>query len=148
MPSPADIWPCGRVVFWIIVLWHVDGQSLVHIAVVFGLECKRVVFRVAGHEDVTSILRAENVNAGLVRFSEDVQIIDLLHIRAADLGVARMGSEKNVVESAQQAFGRGKDAVLVHAEQLVGEVVFWYSISMIQRGLRAPANVENGFNLC
>src|ERR671919_715040 len=101
----------------------------------------------ARDEDMTSVLCAQDVKACLVRFSEDVQVADLLHVRAADLGVARVRGEEKVIESAQQAFGRGKDTVLIDAEHLVGEVILWDSIAVIESSLRSPANIKRGLNI-
>ena len=56
MPAPADVGRFGRVVVGIIILRHVDGDSLVDIAVVFAFESQWILFGVSGVEEMPPIV--------------------------------------------------------------------------------------------
>src|SRR3990172_3913414 len=142
MSTRADIRRLIWIIIRIIILGHVNGQSLVYVTVVFCFERERIIFRVTCNKEMASILCAKDVKARFIRFSQDVQLADLLHIYAADLGVARVRSQENIIESAQQAFSRRKDAVLIDSEHLVRQVILWDPVTVIESSLRSPANVK------
>ena len=82
-------------------------------------------------KDVTSIFCAEEINTRLIRFGEDLQLVDRVNVCAANLGMTRVGGVENVIEAAQQFLGPWKDAMLKHAEHLAGQIIFRNSIAMI-----------------
>jgi len=86
--TPAEKRRLLGVVVGVIVLWHRDGQALADIPLVLGVQCVLVVLRVAGDEDLPSILGTHQEGAGLVALGEDAQSLAVQHILPADAGVA------------------------------------------------------------
>src|SRR5690349_7288588 len=105
MSTPADVRVFCWIVFRIIIFWDVDGESFVYIPVVLTLERERIVFGMTGHKDMAPVLGTGNIYPGFLRLSQHLNVIHLFNICAADLRVAGVRSEKNIIESAQQAFG-------------------------------------------
>ena len=59
--TPAEERRLLGVVVGVIVLWHRDGQALADIPLVLGVQRVLVVLRVAGDEDLPSILDRKSV---------------------------------------------------------------------------------------
>ena len=70
MPAPAHVRHSRWIVIRIIITRDIDGQAFAHIAVVFCFEGQRIIFRMAGHKDLPSILRGDNVDPGLLGFNQ------------------------------------------------------------------------------
>jgi hypothetical protein len=78
MTTPTHKRGLRRVVARKIVGGDMNGQTLTDVAVVFTFQGKRIVFRMTGNESVPPIFRSDNVDASLVRFSQDEQVTDAL----------------------------------------------------------------------
>ena len=89
--APCDHGRLGIVVIRVIVLRHMDGKSGVFIAQIFRLQRPRVVFRMAGDEDLPAALGRHGVDPGLLGRGEDFQLAAALDILAADARVPRVG---------------------------------------------------------
>src|ERR1051325_1091814 len=98
---------------------------------------------------MTTIFCAEDIKSRFVGFRENVQVTDLLDVRAADFGVTRVWSKEDVIEAAQQGSGANdgwKEAMLKDAEHFARQVILWDAVAMIECRLRAPTNIKRGLN--
>ena len=63
MPAPTDVGHFARVVVGIIIFRHVNGQTFIHVAVVFGFEGEWVIFGVTRDVEVTSSFVTDDIHA-------------------------------------------------------------------------------------
>lgn len=100
MPSPADNGREGGIVFGIIVVRNCNFQPLCNIAVVFAFERMRIVFRVAGNENLPPVFGDCDIDAGFGRFADDMQRRVFLNLFPVDPGMPGMRRPENIVEPA------------------------------------------------
>ena len=119
-------------------------QPLCDIAVVFALERMRIVFRMAGYENLPPVAGDGDIDTGLGRFADDLKSWIFLELFSADPGMPGVRCPENIIETTGQLRGFIRDIVLEYAEHLGGQLVLGDPIVVIQPGLRAPADMEGG----
>ena len=147
MSTPAEERRLPGVVVGVIVLWHRDGQALADIPLVLGVQCVLVVLRVAGDEDLPSILGAHQEGAGLVALGEDAQGLAVQHILPADAGVAAVRGVEHLIKAAHQRVRGTGDFMLEDAEHLLVEKLLADAIVIIKSRLCAPADMKGGVDV-
>lgn len=147
MTAPCDHGRLRVVVVRVIILRHMDGKSGVFIAQIFRLQRPRVVFRMAGDEDLPAALGRHGVDPGLLGRGEDFQLAAALDILAADARVPRVGHHEHIVESAHEHGRAPLDHMRVDAEELFGQIGLPDAVVIIKPRLRAPADVERAVHV-
>ena len=130
------------VVIGIVVAGDLDGQPGVPVAAVLPVERVRVVFRVAGDEDLRAAVSRDGIDACLVALGEDLEALRREHLLLADRRVPGVRHEEGVVKPAEEDGVFVRHLVAEDAEELLLQRVFFDAVVVVERGLRRPADVE------
>ena len=101
----------------------------------------------AGDEDLPAVFGGDGVYARLVGGGEDAQRAHLLDVGALDGGVARVRHHEHVVKAAEENRALILHAMGEYAEHLLGQRLLLNAEMMIERRLRAPADVERAVDV-
>lgn len=99
---PGEERPVCRIVVRIVVFRQVDGKSLTQIPFILPVQRYPVVFRMAHHKDLPSVLRHGEKQSHLVGFRQDRDPAVRSQLFNGHIRVAGMGRVENVVEAPHQ----------------------------------------------
>ena len=92
----------GIIVREIILRKIHGGKSLLHIAEIFLRKRVRIVLRMAGHEELSAVLRLRDRQASALGNGHDFQFRNRLHIGKADIRRAGVRRQENIIKSTEQ----------------------------------------------
>ena len=99
MAPPADDGGLGIIVIGVIIYRNMNGKSLVFVPEVFLFQGVRVVFGVAGDEDLASLLVHDSVDPRFRGGGQDFQPRHLLNVLPVNGGVAGMGNPEFIIKA-------------------------------------------------
>ena len=100
--APSGVRRLRGVVVREVVARQRHVEALRDVALVLGHERFGVVFRVAEHEEVAAVGALRDVDAGLARHGDELEVGMRLDIGRMHLGVARVRRFERVVEPAHE----------------------------------------------
>ena len=142
MAAPAENNALGRVVILKIILRYGDGKASFNVALVLQTQGVAVVFHMAAHKDLAAGIRGEDMQPGPAAFGQHTQRRAGVHLLAAKLGMAGMGRVEHFVKAAHQRVFRACHPVGENAEHFLRQYALVDAVMVIQRSLRAPADVH------
>lgn len=133
-----------RIVVGVVIFRQADGKALLAIPLIFPFQCAQVILEVAEDEDAAGLLVGNDIDAVLGRVGEDGELRCLIDFPVIDGGVAGLRDEVAVVKAAEERVVIHCEAVLVDAEELVGEDALLYPIVTVEPCLRRPTEMQGG----
>ncbi len=147
MAPPGVYGPLAVVVIWIVVGGDGNGETLMFVPQVFLFQGVRVVFPVAGDEDLAAVLGHDGVNPCLRGGGQDAQLRPVFNVLPPDGGVPGVGGVEGVVKAPQQDGALIVRLMGVDPEELLGQGIFGNAVVIEEPRLGGPADVEGGVDV-
>ena len=101
------------------MLRNLGIDALRHVALVFVTKRVEIIFAVTGNKEFATVFIRHEVNACLVGFGKDKQVVLFLDVLADNARIARMGSRKLAVEATNKGIFGDKGVMSENARNLL-----------------------------
>ena len=141
MSAPTNQRTFVRIIIYVIVTGNFDRQSFTQITTIFRIQGIGRVFRVSGHEELTSATCHSHINARIFRFGKQCQFRHFEDVFPAYFRMAAMRHIEAIVKTTEDRMERFQHPMFEDSEHFLVQWILGNSVVMIQSGLRSPAYI-------
>ena len=122
--------------------WQLDFRAGSNIALIFSRQRVVLILEVVEHIQLPVHRIADYAKASLLGGCQHIQVRYLIDVFLACLRMAADGDREHIIKAPQKSRVVCDDLMRENAEHLLWKIVLWDLVEVIERSLRAPAEVQ------